>query len=122
MEPTFAKAAIAREKRSPTGLPFDPHAVALPHAEPAHVRSPAIALATLATPVRFRQMGDPSVVLEVSIVVMPALTAKEQAGAHLSRIIEWLQSADVRAALMRAEGEAEIVGLFQASPLAGGTP
>jgi PTS system galactitol-specific IIA component len=88
---SFEKAALAREKRSPTGLPFPGVAVALPHAESEHVESPAIAIATLATPVQFRQMGSPGTKLAVSLVVMPAFTAKEQASAQLSTLIEKLQ-------------------------------
>jgi PTS system galactitol-specific IIA component len=99
---TFERAAQKREKRSPTGLPFVPVSVALPHAEPEHVTSPAIAIASLARPVRFRQMGSPATMLDVELVVMPALTAKEQAGAGLARLIELLQDAALREALKSA--------------------
>jgi len=100
--PSFERAALAREKKSPTGLPFSPWPVALPHAEPEHAVAPAIAIATLDTPVSFRQMGSPAVALEVSIVVMPALTAKEQAAASLSRLVTLLQSEDTRERLVHA--------------------
>ena len=99
---TFAEAASAREKRSPTGLPFGDVGVAIPHAEPEHVQSPAIVIASLATPVRFRQMGSPRTFVLVSLVVMPALTAKEQAAATLSGIIALLQNTTVRAKLVNA--------------------
>jgi PTS system galactitol-specific IIA component len=99
---SFERAAMVREKKSPTGLPFAPWAVALPHAEPEHSVTPAIALATLAKPVTFRQMGSPGVALSVSIVVMPALTAKEQAAASLSRLVTLLQSEATREALVQA--------------------
>lgn len=99
---TFELAARKREKRSPTGLPFAPIAIALPHAEPEHVVSQAIAIASLAKPVRFRQMGSPATLLEVELVVMPALTAKEQAAAGLAALIERLQSEPLRVALAAA--------------------
>ncbi len=99
---TFAEAACAREKRSPTGLPFGDVGVAIPHGEPEHVKTPAIVLASLEKPVRFRQMGSPRTIVEVSLVVMPALTAKEQAAATLSGIITLLQDATIRAALANA--------------------
>jgi PTS system galactitol-specific IIA component len=89
---SFEAAAVLREKRSPTGLPFAAGAVALPHAEPEHVLVPAVAVATLAHRVRFRQMGAPQIELEVSLVIMPALSAKEQAAAGLARFVELLQS------------------------------
>jgi PTS system galactitol-specific IIA component len=102
---TFERAAQKREKRSPTGLPFVPIAVALPHAEPEHVLSPGIAIASLARPVRFRQMGSPATLLDVELVVMPALTAKEQAGAELAKLIELLQDATLRQALTSATSD-----------------
>lgn len=103
---SFEGAAIARERRSPTGLPFPGLAVALPHAEPEHVASPAIAVASLVTPVTFRQMGNPAVKLEVSLVVMPALTAKEQAASELSRLIQVLQDEALRRELVAATDSA----------------
>jgi galactitol PTS system EIIA component len=99
---SFEAAAVAREKRSPTGLPFDGGAVALPHAEPEHVVSQALGVATLARPVKFREMGSPATQLDVALVVMPALTAKEQASAGLARLIEMLQDGPLRAALAAA--------------------
>jgi PTS system galactitol-specific IIA component len=99
---SFAQAAALREKRSPTGLPFAGLAVALPHAEPEHVVSPATAVASLASPVKFRQMGSPQIQLDVRLVVMPAFTAKEQAAAGLSRFIELLQDEALRAELAAA--------------------
>jgi PTS system galactitol-specific IIA component len=99
---SFEAAAVARERRSPTGLPFAGGAVALPHAEPEHVASPALGVATLARPVRFREMGSPATQLDVALVVMPVLTAKEQAGAGLARVIAMLQDGPLRAALVAA--------------------
>jgi galactitol PTS system EIIA component len=109
---TFESAALARERRSPTGLPFEGGAVALPHAEPEHVLSPALGVATLVRPVRFREMGSPGVALDVTLVVMPALTAKEQASAGLTRVIELLQSVPLRAALIAAKDDAVIRSLL----------
>ena len=108
VKPSFENAALARERRSPTGLPFPGVAVALPHAEPEHVASPAIAVASLVAPVTFRQMGNPAVKLEVSLVVMPALTAKEQAASELSRLIQVLQDEALRRELVAATDNAAL--------------
>ncbi len=112
---SFAAAAALREKRSPTGLPFPEVAVALPHAEPEHVESPALVVATLAKPVRFRQMGSPKIALEVGLVVMPALTAKEQAAAGLASLLTLLQDLDLRRALVAADSEAAMKAALGAS-------
>jgi PTS system galactitol-specific IIA component len=110
---TFETAALVRERRSPTGLPFPGVAVALPHAEPDHVVSPAIAVASLVTPVTFRQMGSPAVKLEVSLVVMPALTAKEQAASELSRLIQVLQDEQLRKELIVAADNATLAAVLR---------
>jgi len=109
---SFEGATLARERRSPTGLPFPTIAVAMPHAEPEHVVAPAIAVASLAAPVPFRQMGSPGIRLPVSLVVMPALTAKEQAAAELSRLVELLQDESLRRALASAASDAALCELL----------
>jgi PTS system galactitol-specific IIA component len=108
VKPSFEAAASVREKRSPTGLPFAGAAVALPHAEPEHVVSPAIAVATLAAPVKFRQMGSPAVQLDVALVVMPAFSAKEQAAAGLARLIDRIRDEALRSALAAATTSEEL--------------
>ncbi|MET0592804.1 MAG: PTS sugar transporter subunit IIA [Polyangiaceae bacterium] len=109
VRPSFEQAALVRERRSPTGLPFPGCGVALPHADPEHVVTPAIAVATLAKPVPFRQMGAPATKLDVALVVMPALTAKEQAAGDLSRIIELLQDEALRRVLLQAKASDEMM-------------
>jgi len=109
---SFPAAALAREKRSPTGLPFPELAVAIPHAEPEHVIAPGLVVASLEAPVKFRQMGSPATQVSVSIVVMPALTAKEQAEAGLSRLIERLQIDETRRAIVAARTDDELAQLL----------
>jgi PTS system galactitol-specific IIA component len=109
---SFVEAALLRERRSPTGLPFDPPAVALPHAEPEHTLEPTLAIATLAHPIVFREMGSPEAEVEVEIVVMPAFSAKEQASASLSGLIELLQDDAFRARLLAAKDAAELAALM----------
>jgi galactitol PTS system EIIA component len=103
VRPSFAAAVLLRERRSPTGLPFPGQGVAMPHAEPEHVLGPAIAVASLAKPVAFRQMGAPGTKLQVSLVIMPALTAKEQAAGELARLVGLLQDEALRSALSYAQ-------------------
>lgn len=110
---SFEAAAVSREKRSPTGLPFAGGAVALPHAEPEHVDSPALAIARLARAVSFREMGNPGVRLAVTLVVMPALTAKEQAAAGLASVLALLQDDGLRDEVRAAGGPDELCEAFR---------
>jgi galactitol PTS system EIIA component len=120
---SFEAAAVARERRSPTGLPFPDAPVALPHAEPEHVTRPAVVVATLAAPVTFREMGSPGVKHPIGIVVMPALSSKEQAAAGLTSLIELLQDGALRAALLAATNPDEIYAAIamRAAPAAART-
>jgi len=61
-----------REIKHPTGLPTTPFAIAFPHADAEGVHQSALAVATLKTPVLFRNMGDPDELLEVFLVLMLA--------------------------------------------------
>jgi PTS system galactitol-specific IIA component len=118
--PSFEAAAVLREKKSPTGLPFPDAPVGLPHAEPEHVKTAAVAVALLASPVRFREMGSPAVQLEARIVVMPALTAKDQAAAGLAALLELLQDDKLRAALLAAKTPEQMLAAIQANRSEGG--
>ena len=93
VRPTFAGAVLAREVSSPTGLPLPGRKVAIPHADPEHVITPAVAVAGLAEPVTFREMGDPDSALSVDLVALLALTDKESAQQELVRLIERFQDA-----------------------------
>lgn len=53
----FLTHIMAREATFPTGLPTQPVGVAIPHTDPEHVRSSAMAVGVLSTPVDFGVMG-----------------------------------------------------------------
>ena len=55
----YGRQTCAREREHPTGLPTQPFAIAFPHADADGVRRSALAVATLARPVVFQNMGDP---------------------------------------------------------------
>jgi len=112
VQASFGHAAVLRERRSPTGVPFASPAVAIPHVGPEHVLLPSIAVATLASPVAFREMGSPASILDVEIVIVPAFTAKDQASGSLARLIELLQDDALRRALVAAHDEAILVDLL----------
>jgi PTS system galactitol-specific IIA component len=105
---SFGSAAVMREKRFPTGLPFEPSAVALPHTDPEHIERSVIGIATLTAPVRFRQMGTPSILLEVRLVLMPAFTSKEHAAAGLNHLVEALQDEAFRAELLGCANDLDL--------------
>lgn len=74
----YAADTIAREQAHPTGLPTRPFAIAFPHADADGVNESALSVANLATPVKFRNMGDPDEDLDVELVIMLANKSPEE--------------------------------------------
>ncbi|MGE5483873.1 MAG: PTS sugar transporter subunit IIA [Ignavibacteriales bacterium] len=91
VKPSYSGAVQERERKYPTGLPTQGVGVAIPHADPEHVLKPAIALATLASPVSFGLMGDASSSVEVGLVLMLALKDANGQLKTLQKLVEAFQ-------------------------------
>jgi galactitol PTS system EIIA component len=74
---SFINAAVAREATGPTGLPTPGIGTAIPHAGIEHTLRPGIAVATLAYPVPWGELGDPESRIDVSVVFMLSVTEPE---------------------------------------------
>jgi len=80
-KPSLVDALVERERRFPTGLPT-PVPSAIPHTDAIHVLHSGLAVATLAKPVWFSQMGGSGEELPAQIVVLLCIThPAEQVGA-----------------------------------------
>lgn len=88
---SFEEALLAREASSPTGIPLPGRKVAIPHADPEHVKVPAVACAVLATPLGFGEMGNPDQELAVEVVALLALADHQSAQRELVRFLERCQ-------------------------------
>lgn len=109
-------AVLAREAVSPTGLPLAGRKAAIPHADPEHVLEAAIAVASLARPVRFREMGNPEAELEVELVALLALPDAGRAQEELVRLIERLQDPAFVDRLCVASDDAALHALLAGEP------
>ena len=74
----YGRLTHERELEHPTGLPTKPFCIAFPHADASGVNQSGLALATLAEPVPFRNMGDPDEELPVHLVLMLANRSPEE--------------------------------------------
>ncbi|GAA1491060.1 PTS sugar transporter subunit IIA [Brachybacterium sacelli] len=100
----FPEALRSREQRYPTGLPT-PIPTAIPHADPQHVLTPGLALATLARPVAFGEMGGTGSTVDARLVVMPLLTDAGQHLAALQRLMGLLRDGAAVTDLLEATDE-----------------
>lgn len=105
---SYVPAVIKREGIFPTGLPLGDINVAIPHTDVEHVNNPAIAMATLARPVFFGNMGDPGEMLEVSIVFLLAMKEPHAQVNLLQNLVETFQNPEVLEFLLKAQDPKEI--------------
>ena len=107
VEELYWEDVLKREETFPTGLPTQPVAIAIPHADPDRVIHSGIAIAVFEQPVKFRIMGsnDPDT-LDVPVVFMLALKDFKQQTAVIRDLMLLIQSGD----LIRAINEAKTTG------------
>lgn len=110
---SYVPAVIKREGIFPTGLPLGNINVAIPHTDVEHVNRPAIAVATLAHPVTFGNMGDPGNKLEVSIVFLLAMKEPHAQVDLLQNLVETFQNPEVLENLLGATDSKEIEKILQ---------
>lgn len=112
--PEFAEDVWEREDTFPTGLPTQPLAVAIPHADPDHVNRSAVCVAVLNSPVQFSQMGtDGSIVLDVSVIFMLAIKEKEKQVEMIQQLVTLIQSPKLLDGLSKVKDSVEAMSLIQ---------
>lgn len=103
----FPAALLERERIYPTGLPT-PLPTAIPHADPGHVLRPGLALATLAAPVAFGEMGSAGSEVAVHLIAMPLLADAQEHLAALQALMALLNDEAAVAELLEAEDAATL--------------
>ena len=124
--PAYVEAAVTRERTFPTGLPTQPEAIAVPHADPHGVSDPAIAVLRLRSPVDFVEMATSDDRLAVRLVLLLALKSKDQAralGALIRAVqepglLDFLLSSTSPEAIAERMRDTVAAGLADASPAA----
>jgi PTS system galactitol-specific IIA component len=111
---SYYAAMLARERAYPTGLPMEGLKVAIPHAEVEHVNYSAFAIATLAVPVKFGEMGgEPDSLLDISIVMMLANANPEEQVKTLRKMVDLFDEPSSIEAIMAASSPTEIVHILR---------
>ncbi|GAP21179.1 PTS sugar transporter subunit IIA [Leptolinea tardivitalis] len=100
---TFVDAAMAREKKLPTGLPLGGEVnAAIPHTDVIHVLKPGVAMATLKRPVIFKNMISPDEDVNVQLVFLLSLEQPKSQIEMLQEIASVLQRPETVEKLMAA--------------------
>lgn len=114
VEETYWEDVYNREQTFPTGLPTQPVAIAIPHANPDRVIKSGIAIAVFSKPVKFRIMGsnDPDE-LDVPVVFMLALKDFKQQTAVLRDLLTLIQSNTIISDIFLAKTTKDILKVIQ---------
>ena len=111
---SYFDAMLERERAYPTGLPTEGVKVAIPHADVEHVNYSAFAIATLANPVKFGEMGGaPEDLLDVKIVMMLANADPDEQVKTLRRMVDMFDEPATLQALVESKTSAQIVTLLR---------
>lgn len=102
----YRQAILDREAEYPTGLPAAIK-IAIPHCDHTLVKDSAIAMGVLKKSVDFQAMDDPSVTLDVQIVIMLALNEPHGHIEMLQKIISLIQNKEDLKAIIKATSDEE---------------
>lgn len=113
VEEAYWEDVLKREETFPTGLPTQPVAIAIPHADPDRVIKSGIAIAVFEQPVKFRIMGsnDPDT-LDAPVVFMLALKDFKQQTAVIRDLLTLIQSKGTIEGIYKGESADEIYELI----------
>lgn len=110
---SFGRAVLEREKTFPTGLPTQPVGVAIPHTDSEHVNTSALAVAVLAHPVPFQEMGSLEAEVDVRIISMVAISDPKSVMPVLRSLALTYQDREFLTTLKDCSSEEMILDLFQ---------
>lgn len=114
---TYPEAVMARERVHPTGLPAPGRGVAIPHADPAHVRQQAVALATMSRPVAFGVMGTDDATVECVVCILLALSDGPAQLRALRQVVELVQDRGRLERLVAADRYEDVVEVLSGTDL-----
>lgn len=110
----YADAVLERERLYPTALPTEVLKVAVPHAmDRGLVNSPVIVVATLKTPVPFKEMGEGVRDVMVDVVFMLAVCGSKDQLTILQKIVGMFSDREAMSAVKAARDSAELIRVLK---------
>lgn len=113
VKPSFFEAVLKREREYPTGLDLEKWNAAIPHVTPDHVRSSAMGIAVLDTPVPFQRMDDDVETVDVKVIFNIALDANGKQLDILQEIMGMVANADIMDRLAQAETPEQVISILK---------
>ncbi|WP_246599749.1 PTS sugar transporter subunit IIA [Clostridium lacusfryxellense] len=110
---SYINAVIDREKELPTGLNIGNFYVAIPHTDSNHVNKSNIAIATLKSPVEFREMINPEGKINVELVFLLAVKDPKEQVTLLKSLMSVFQNKQLLIEIKNAKDKQEVAELLK---------
>lgn len=110
---SYIDAVIAREEELPTGLAIGDFYVAIPHTDSNHVNKSSIAIATLKSPVVFREMVNPAGKINVELVFLLAVKDPKEQVTLLKSLMAVFKNKKLLIQIKNAKDKMEIAELLK---------
>ena len=113
VKPEYYDILISREEQYPTGLPTEGIQVAIPHGiSEGSVLKPAVALATLAKKIKFRNMADKDEELLIGIVFLFGLPGEHELAEELNKVMSIFSEGELLSRVYESTSKDGIVELM----------
>ncbi len=110
---SYINAVQEREKIFPTGLSTDHIGVAIPHTDVEHVNTPALAIAVLKKPVKFKMMGTTEKIIDVGIIFMLAIKEPKTQLEVLQKLMDIIQDQRLLKVMIENNSTSSLLELFE---------
>ena len=113
VKPEYYDILIALEEQYPTGLPTEGVQVAIPHGiSEGSVIKPAVALATLAKKIKFKNMADNNEELSVGLVFLFGLPGEHELAEELNKVMSIFSEGELLSRVYASTSKDEIVEIM----------
>ena len=110
---SYINAVIEREEELPTCLNIDSFYVAIPHTDSNHVNKSNIAIATLKSPVEFREMINPDGKINVQLVFLLAVKDPKEQVTLLKSLMSVFKNKELLIKIRYAKNKSEVAQLLK---------
>jgi len=100
---TYLEALMGREKEYPTGLPTQPYAIAIPHADPQHLIKPFVAPIRLKNEIDWCEMATSDVWHKIRLIFVLGFTKGDGHIEMLQLLVDNLQDKKLMDELLNAK-------------------
>ncbi len=112
VEDTFLEAIKLRESKYPTALPTEPHAIAIPHADPVNIKKQFIAFTRLKNPVKWCEMATNDSWHDVKLIFMLGFKRDEGHIEVLQILLDSFQDPKLMDKLINAKSNEEMMTIL----------